>query len=265
MSKYYNPNRVKNVFDPKSKEPFLLSRSKIDLFLNCPRCFYLDCRLGIAQPPGFPFSLNAAVDALLKKEFDIHRAKGSAHPLMKTYKIEAIPYRHKMINIWRNPRQGGIKYYHSETNFSVYGAVDDIWINNKEELIIVDYKATSKSGEVNIDADWQIGYKRQMEIYRWLFGKNNFKVSDMGYFVYCNGDADKEAFDGKLEFNIKIIPYRGNSDWVEDALRDIKKCLLFNQLPSAGIDCDFCRYRKATLKYETEKILKTNQAQAKLI
>jgi hypothetical protein len=58
------------IFNPESKEPFELSRSKIDLFLECARCFYLDRRLGIGRPDSFPFTLNNAVDALLKKEFD---------------------------------------------------------------------------------------------------------------------------------------------------------------------------------------------------
>ncbi len=253
MSKYYNPNRKKNIFDPKSKKPFLLSRSKIDLFLNCPRCFYLDCRLGIAQPSGFPFSLNAAVDTLLKKEFDIHRAKSTPHPLMKTYKIEAVPYSHEMINVWRNAKKGGIKYHHKETNLVVYGAVDDIWINDKNQLIIVDYKATSKSSEVNIDANWQIGYKRQMEIYQWLFRKNNFEVSDIGYFVYCNGNTNKEAFDGKLEFNVKIIPYQGNCDWVENTLKEIKGCLMNGELPFSNKNCDFCQYRQAAFQFEVKQ------------
>src|SRR3989339_1670760 len=85
MSKYYNPNRTKNLYDKNSKELFRLSRSKIDLFISCPRCFYLDRKLGVAQPPGYPFSLNSAVDKLLKKEFDIHRAGKTSHPLMKQY------------------------------------------------------------------------------------------------------------------------------------------------------------------------------------
>ena len=70
MSKYYTGKRTRNLFDPTSKEPFRLSRSKIDLFISCPRCFYQDRRLGVAQPPGYPFNLNSAVDTLLKKEFD---------------------------------------------------------------------------------------------------------------------------------------------------------------------------------------------------
>src|SRR5687768_18339188 len=73
-----------------------------------------------------------------------------------------------------------------------------MWINHQGEYIVVDYKATSKDGEVTLDADWQIGYKRQMEIYQWLFRKSGFRVSNTGYFVYCNGNTDKEAFDGRL-------------------------------------------------------------------
>jgi hypothetical protein len=89
MSEYYNPNRTKNIYNPKSTEPFKLSRSKIENFMYCPKCFYLDCRLGIGEPPGFPFNLNTAVDTLLKKEFDLHRAKQKAHPLMKAYGLDA--------------------------------------------------------------------------------------------------------------------------------------------------------------------------------
>ena len=54
-----------------------------------------------------------------------------------------------------------------------------------------------------------------MEVYQWLFRKNVFKVSNTGYFLYCNGNTDKEAFDVRLNFDVKIIPYRGNTDWVK--------------------------------------------------
>ena len=144
MSQYYNPNRTRNLYDKTAKELFRLSRSKIDLFLNCPRCFYLDRKLGVAQPPGFPFSLNSAVDKLLKKEFDIHRANGTQHPLMKTYGIDAVPLDHEKIDEWRDSLRGGITLQIDGSNVVVTGGVDDIWINPKKEYIIVDYKATSK-------------------------------------------------------------------------------------------------------------------------
>ncbi|MFH0874286.1 MAG: PD-(D/E)XK nuclease family protein [Candidatus Komeilibacteria bacterium] len=250
MSQYYNPNRTSNLFDPAAQRPFRLSRSKIDLFLNCPRCFYLDRRLGIGQPPGYPFALNSAVDTLLKKEFDIHRAKATKHPLMKHYKIDAVPLAHQMIDEWRDALRGGITYLHPATNLLITGGVDDIWINKKDELIIVDYKATSKDAEVTLDADWQIGYKRQMEIYQWLFRRNSFQVSTTGYFVYCNGKTDREAFDAKLEFDIKIIPYKGDDAWVEEAVVAAHKCLMSDKLPPSGLDCDYCKYRQATREVE---------------
>ena len=85
MSNFYNPHRGKDWNYGGSK--WRLSRSKIDLFLECPRCFYFDNKLGTKRPPGYPFNLNTAVDTLLKQEFDAHRAKGTKHPLQKTYKL----------------------------------------------------------------------------------------------------------------------------------------------------------------------------------
>ncbi|MEK7653183.1 MAG: PD-(D/E)XK nuclease family protein [Patescibacteria group bacterium] len=250
MSQYYHAKRVSGLFDPKSKIPFRLSRSKIDLFMECPRCFYLDRRLGIGRPPGFPFTLNSAVDALLKKEFDLHRAKGSQHPLMKTYHIDAIPLAHEKINEWRDALRGGITYLHQPTNFMITGGIDDVWQNSQGELIIVDYKATAKESEVNIDADWQMGYKRQIEIYQWLFRQNKFPVSDTGYFVYVNGKTDCEAFDGRLEFDIKIIPYQGDDHWVELEIIKARKCLEDQKIPVASPNCDYCAYRSEAQKSE---------------
>lgn len=268
MSEYYNARRTRNLYDPAGTEPFRLSRSKIDLFLNCPRCFYLDRRLGVGRPPGFPFSLNSAVDTLLKKEFDIHRAEATAHPLMKTYGIDAVPFQHERMDEWRDSLRRGIQYQHEATNLLITGGVDDVWVhpvksstagaeqfhgvNQTGELIIVDYKATAKEGEVSLDAPWQIGYKRQMEVYQWLFRQNGFQVSDTGYFVYCNGDTDKEAFDGRLEFDIKVIPYTGDGSWIEQAIVAIKHCL-DGELPDPDPACDYCNYRHAAREVEGDK------------
>ena len=253
MSKYYRGKRIRNLYEPGSKEPFRLSRSRIDLFMNCPRCFYIDRRLGLDRPPGFPFTLNSAVDKLLKKEFDTYRVKQTSHPLMKAYGIDAVPLLHEKMDEWRDARRRGVAHLHPTTNFMITGGVDDVWVKPSGELLVVDYKATSKEEEVNLDADWQISYKRQMEVYQWLFRRNGFRVSNTGYFVYCNGDSDREDFDAKLEFDIKVISYDGNDDWVESAILDIHKCLTSNHVPAAGADCDYCLYAKSLDEVLTSK------------
>ncbi len=244
MSDYYNPQRTKGLYSENIKNPFKLSRSKIELFLNCKRCFYYDRKLGISRPPGFPFSLNSAVDHLLKLEFDIHRANNTKHPLIEKYGIDARPASHQDLDKWRH-NFTGIQFLHKATNFLIYGAIDDLWQNSKEEYIVVDYKSTSKNEEItDINKDWQIGYKRQMEIYQWLLRQNNYKVSNTGYFVYCNGKTDKKAFDAKLEFDITLIPYTGNSEWVENTINEIYNCLNQDQIPEADANCDYCNYIK---------------------
>jgi len=245
MSKYYTAQRTRGLYDPKSKEKFKLSRSKIDLYLACKRCFYYDRRLGVGRPPMFPYTLNSAVDGLLKKEFDIHRAKGENHPLIEKYGIDAKPVLHNDLDKWRY-NFTGIEYYHKPTNMLIFGAIDDLWQNSKGEYIVVDYKATAKEEEITeLDKDWHIGYKRQMEVYQWLLRKNGYKVSDTGYFVYCNGIADAKAFDQKLEFRVNLIPYKGNDIWVEKTIIDAHKCLNSDEIPKFGNDCDYCSYINA--------------------
>ena len=96
-----------------------------------------------------------------------------------------------MIDEWRENFKG-VQYLHKNKS-AFTGFVDDVWFDtDSEELVVVDYKATAKNGEVSLDADWQISYKRQME-FTMVVEKNGFKVSNDGYFVYCNGDKQKEA------------------------------------------------------------------------
>ncbi len=255
MPQYYKPKRNSNW--NYGGPNWRLSRSKIELFKNCKRCFYIDNKLGTARPRGFPFNLNSAVDALLKKEFDIHRAEGSKHPLMKSYGLDAVPFQHPKIDEWRDALKAGIQYKHLETGMTISGGIDDVWVRPNGELIIADYKATSKEEEVTLDADWQDGYKRQMEIYQWLFRKNGFAVSDTGYFVYANGLTDKKAFDAKLEFDIKLIPYTGNADWVEPHIISIKKCLEDSRIPKESDECEYCLYADTIKERIAEHVPKT--------
>lgn len=227
------------------KDPYVQSRSKIERFEECPRCYWLEARYGIGRPDSFPFTLNNAVDELFKREFDTHRANGEAHPLMKTYGIDAVPMQHKDLDEWRDALKRGIKHHHEPSNITLRGGIDDIWINSAGEVHIVDYKATAGKDTITLDDEWKDSYKRQVEIYQWLFRKNGFKVSPIAYFVYANGKSDKKAFDGKLEFDVTILPYEGRDDsWVDERLLEMKACLENDEIPKPGKSCQYCPYRE---------------------
>lgn len=255
MAESYWSSRNKP-YTPGQTEPFKVSRSKIELFTQCPRCFWLDVRLKIKRPSGPPFQINKAIDELFKKEFDSYRAKKEAHPLMLDNQIKAIPYQHKNLDKWRH-NFTGVFTIHETSNLHIFGAVDDVWVDELGELIVVDYKATAKSSEVTLDADWQISYKRQMEIYQWLLRQNGFKVNNVGYFVYANGRMDLDGFNDRVEFRTKVIAYEGDDSWVEKTVSDMKKCM-DGDMPKVGTaamggECDYCSYARArtelTIKY----------------
>jgi phosphoglycolate phosphatase-like HAD superfamily hydrolase len=222
-------------YQPGQSTPYKISRSKIELFMQCPRCFWLDARLKIKRPSGPPFRINSAIDELFKKEFDSYRVAGKPHPIMTDNQIKAVPYVHANLDAWRH-NFTGVQFTELQTNLLVTGAVDD--------------KATAKASEVNIDSDWQMSYKRQLEVYQWLLRQNGFKVSETGYFVYTNARLDPDSFGDHLEFRTKLIPYTGDDSWVGPTLLKMKACLESNDMPPVGNaamggPCDFCSYAKA--------------------
>ena len=250
MSEYYKSNRgpAWNYGGNNWK----LSRSKIDLFLQCPRCFYIDNKLGVKRVPGYPFNINSAVDTLLKKEFDIHRAKDQQHPLQKEYGIDAKPAPHDELDEWRR-NFGGVKYLHEPTGLLVTGAIDDLWINSKGEYMVVDYKATAGEKaitELSDEKEHHNGYKRQMEVYQWLLRQNGLKVSNTGYFVYCTGMQDRKAFDKRIDFDVNLIEYKGDDSWIEETLLKIKKCLKSTKIPKSNNECDWCAYWNSRKEFE---------------
>lgn len=249
-------------YQPGQAAPIKLSRSKIELFSQCPRCFWLGERLKIKRPDGPPFNINKAIDELFKKEFDAHRAASTPHPIMIEHKLDAVPFAHKDLNKWRE-NFVGVQALDEKSNIMVFGAVDDIWVKPDGELVVVDYKATAKDREVTIDSDWQMSYKRQLEVYQWLLRQNGFTVSDTGYFVYTNVDSSVEGFGNALKFTTKLIPYTGNADWIEPTLVKMKACL-DGDMPAVGKaamggDCDFCSYAKSRTELTLEFIQKKQQ------
>ena len=231
----------KGKFLPGCNDPYELSRSKIELFHKCQRCFWLDRRYGIAPPSSPPYTLNSAVDELLKREFDGYRAARKVPPLLKNRGLLLYPAQHMELARWRT-NLIGVRVFHHATNLIVYGSIDDLWVDELGTYYVADYKATSKNGEVGLDADWQISYKRQVEFYQWLLRRNGLSVSDHAWFVYANGKKDRPFFDDTLHFATSLIPYKANTDWVEPALNEIVHVLSELHPPPANASCKMCSF-----------------------
>ncbi len=225
----------------KPDAPFQLSRTALEEFLACPRCFWLHRKRGIVPPAGFPFTLNGAVDALLKRECDA--ARMADRPTELTKLANAKPYKHPKLDEWRDFRHG-VRFLHQETNIEVFGAIDDLWIGLSEPVVhVVDYKATAASKPVTeMSRPFHMNYKRQVEVYSWLLSHNGVPVSQTAYFLYCTAMNNAEAFGQTLRFRCAAIPHECRTAWIDSELQWVRKCLDAEEAPKGNDDCAMCKY-----------------------
>jgi len=225
----------KKIFEPNNPKPFRVSRSKIENFIRCKACFWMDRVKGI-NFPGMPgFNLNSATDNLMKKDFDKYRELQKPHPFMIRNGLEhLVPFKYFEFDQWTQARKFGLRTIHKPTNLLIGGGLDDVWHDRStDQIFMVEYKSTSTIHKpITLEGNWKKGYKRQIDIYQWILRQNGFDVSDMSYFVYVNADASVE--DGYLEdkkdkanmiFDVQLIEYVGDDSWVEDVLFEIKDVL----------------------------------------
>jgi len=240
-------SRKSSMYQKGTNEPFVISRSKFSNFVDCSRCFYLDRVKGLKEPSMPGWSLNSAVDELLKKEFDFHRKEKTPHAIMVDNKLNLIPFEHPEIDKWRESLTGGISYLDKETNLILKGGIDDVWFDqDSKELIVVDYKAQSTSYPVEtrsyLESKFHQGYKRQMDIYVHILRNMDFKVSNLTYFLVCNAEKSFNKFDEKLNFTVTLIPYKADPTWIPGKIKEMKETLESEAIPDYNENCERCTY-----------------------
>lgn len=222
--------------------PKSFSRTAVDLFCECPRCFYLLHKKGLRRPAGYPFTLNAAVDKLAKVEFDGYRERQVPHPIMEG--LDMVPLQHAELENWRNNKIGIACEYEG---YRFYGAVDDVWKDSIDPELwhVVDYKATAKKDPViSLDASaaHHQSYQRQVSFYTWLFAQNNYPVSEISYFYYVTGDNTLDCFEDTLHFRTHLIAYNCDLNWIEPTLDSLIACYEEENIPNSKEGCSFCMY-----------------------
>ena len=231
-----------------SDRDFKISRSKFNDYLTCPRCFYLDRVKGL-EPPGMPsFTLNSLTDELLKKEFDKCRKEQKPHPIFEKNNLgHLVPFEHHDLDLWRDSLRHGLKARFKDTNIILSGGIDDVWQNTKtQNLIVVDYKSQAKKSLVEqisyLSDPYHKNYKIQMDFYAYLLDQMGFKVEPISYFLVCNALHNDEGFFGRMNFSQTLIPYKVNTDWIEDEVNGMIEVLNSKEVPDPNPCCKNCAY-----------------------
>ena len=214
--------------------PLKISRSGLKLFQECPKCFWLDLHHKIKRPPGYPYTLSAAVDYLVKQEFDKYRERGELPAVFEN--IDAKLYSGPELTEWRNNFKG-VSFFDEELNARLYGAVDDFLEFSDGSLAVVDYKS-SGSREIRIYDD----YQKQMDVYTYLLGKNGFATQPHAYFVFYVVQKDGGGFQNSLPFKEELRRVDVNPSWIENTFNQAVHAARQEEAPQASPTCEHCNY-----------------------
>ena len=224
-------------------KPLLLSPNSLNLYLECPHCFWLDKNLGIKRPPPYPYALNSAVDALLKEEFDTYRAKNIPHPLLAENNIKAHLFSNqKLLNQWRN-NFAGIRYFDPQLEATLFGAVDDILEFSDGKLAALDYKSTGSTA-ANVYDRFQL----QLDTYTFLLEKNGYQTPRKGYLAFYIVDKSRGFID-RLPFRKEVLEIETNPSDIYEIFKDAVGVLRQSNPPPHSQDCLFNKWLKGAVTY----------------
>lgn len=213
-----------------------LSRWQLELFAECPRCFWLLKRHGIRQPEGYPLALNTAIDSLLKAEFDEYRAKGEPHPILIEHHITAKLFGDlKRLQEWRT-NVHGLRWQDPATGHTLCGAVDDILEFPDGSLAVLDYKS-SGAKEITIYPSYQL----QMDVYTFLLQRLGYRTAPKAFFAFFVAVKD-EGFRDRLPFRRTLVAVTPHPERVLGLFKQAVELVLSDQMPGRGAECRLCRW-----------------------
>jgi hypothetical protein len=218
---------------------FKLSPSKLNLFLECPLCFWL-AEQGIHRPAGpFP-SLPSGMDLAIKKYFDGYRAKGQLPPELKG-KVEGKLFDDlDLLNVWRNNRKG-LSWTDKEGNI-LMGAIDDCLFDGKNHIVI-DFKTRG----FELKEDSTSYYQNQLDCYALLLEKNGMTHPGFAYLIYFIPLELKEH--GEVKFDIQVKKMNVDSQRALKTFNDAIK-VLKGKRPARHSECKFCAWADESWKFE---------------
>jgi CRISPR/Cas system-associated exonuclease Cas4 (RecB family) len=212
-----------------------LSPSALSLYLECPKCFWLQKVNGIHRPQQI-FALQSNFDRILKPYFDKFRKEKKLPPELAG-KVEGLLFDdQELLEKWRNALKPTLKYRHPQyENFTLAGGLDDCLFDGRY-YIPVDFKTTGSS---SFEENSEKYYQHQLDIYNLLLEENGYKTKGIAYLVYYK--PEEVVNEGLMRFQIVVkkmeTDHKRALRLFEDAIE-----VLNGPMPKSHSECQFCSW-----------------------
>lgn len=212
--------------------PTKLSPSALNLFKECPRCFWLHHNKGIKRPEGIFPSLPSGIDKVLKAHFDKHRLKGEIPKELDLKDVKLFDDIEKL-KVWQNNFKG-ISYTDKDGNI-LHGAVDELLVKDSK-IIVLDFKTRG----FPCKDDTHEHYIDQLNIYNYLLRKNSHETEDYSYLMFFHPKEITER--GTFVFNINLMKIPTDIKQAEKLWKAAIACLEGDE-PAPKEECGFCNWK----------------------
>lgn len=211
-----------------------LSPSKLNLFNDCPRCFYDAYALKCPRPRGIFPTLPSGMDRVIKEYMDQFR--GTLPPMLIDRVKGQLMFDIEKLNKWRNWRTG-LEYIDTVRGIRLIGALDDC-LEGEIGYIPIDWKTKGKKPA----DDGSQYYQTQLDCYNLMLYASGYKVLDMGYLVYFYPEAllnGRVATD--IRFGTNVYEIKCNVNRASEIIIKAAECLR-GERPLGAADCEYCGY-----------------------
>jgi CRISPR/Cas system-associated exonuclease Cas4 (RecB family) len=218
---------------------YKLSPRRVNLFMECERCFWLRVNQGVKRPTGpFP-SLPGGMDDMIKTYFDKFRSRGEQPPELDEAEVDAIPLQDTDFLAKARKWQTEPKYHDEANDVLLRGGVDDLLRREDGSIIVLDYKTRGYPPKDEVP-DY---YARQVNLYNLILRENGYDTADHGLLLYYYPDQIQDTGEVLFENEVKQVPV--DIEAARKFLRDAAETLN-GSIPDHNPDCDFCDWNAAT-------------------
>ncbi len=212
---------------------FKLSPSALNLYKECPRCFWLAKHKIWKRPAGIFPSLPSGMDKILKIHFDKFRDKGQLPPELcengecKNMKLFG---EKELLKKWQSNFKG-VSWTDKKGN-ELHGAVDNILVKGKK-LIVLDYKTRGYA----LKEDTAEHYRFQQNTYNFLLRKNGYETEDFFFLLFYV--PNEVMATGEVLFDTELVKMKVDVGMAEKIWKEALE-LLGGECPEKNDECLWC-------------------------
>jgi len=203
-----------------------VSPSSLNLFMECPRCFWLYLNKEIKRPGPPVASITSGIDRVIKEYLNEFRSKNTLPPYLQD-KLKG-----KLMSNF--PKRGWLEYTDKELDARLGGFLDECIESEDKYYAVLDHKTRG-----SIPDSVHQAYQLQMDVYTLLLEENGFPTRKNAYLAYY---IPKKIISGlDFQFDIFLKEIKTDPKRAREIFKEGISCLR-SPLPPRKDSCAFCKW-----------------------